>query len=117
VGAMPDAPLNPSDTSPGAVVTDVPDQHRFEIRLDGELAGFAVYHRRGGRIYLVHTEVDPKFEGKGLGSTLAREVLATERVAGEPVVPLCPFMRSYIDRHPDQSDLVDHDMLARIDGD
>src|SRR3954451_285101 len=113
---MPDVPPDRGTTSSDPVVTDVPDQHRFEIRLDGELAGFAVYHRRGGRIYLVHTEIDPRFEGKGLGSALARAVLAAERAAAEPVVPLCPFMRSYIDRHPDQAALVDQEMLARIDG-
>jgi len=106
-----------ADTDSSPSVTDVPDQHRFEVRLDGELAGFAVYHRRGGRIYLVHTEVDPAFEGKGMGSALAKGVLDAERATGEPVVPLCPFMRSYIDRHPDDAVLVDKDMLARIDGD
>jgi uncharacterized protein len=104
------------DTDAQPVVTDVVDQHRFEVRLDGALAGFAVYHRRGGRIYLVHTEIDPAFEGKGLGSVLAKAVLDTERTLGEPVVPLCPFMRGYIDRHPDYADVVDADMLATIDG-
>jgi uncharacterized protein len=112
---MSDAPSAADPSTP--VVTDEPDQHRYEIRLDGDLAGFAVYHRRGGRIYLVHTEIDPRFEGKGLGSALAKGVLQAERAVGEPVVPLCPFMRSYIDRHPDQADLVDQEMLARIDGD
>jgi|SRR5215216_2214779 predicted GNAT family acetyltransferase len=106
-----------ADTDSSPVVTDVPDQHRFEVRLDGELAGFAVYHRRGGRVYLVHTEVDPAFEGKGIGSALARGVLDAERALAEPVVPLCPFIRGYIDRHPDDADLVDTEMLARIDGD
>jgi predicted GNAT family acetyltransferase len=98
-------------------VIDVPDDHRYEIRVAGELAGFAVYHRRGGRAYFVHTEVDPRFEGRGLGSTLAKGLLDAERALGEPVVPLCPFIRSYIDRHPDYADLVDRAMLATIDGD
>jgi predicted GNAT family acetyltransferase len=103
------------DSSP--VLADVPDQHRYEVRLDGVVAGFVVYHRIGGRIYLVHTEVDPAFEGKGIGSALAKGVLDAERAAGEPVVPLCPFIRGYIDRHPDYADVVDKEMLARIDGD
>src|SRR6187549_3119450 len=76
VGRMPEAPSDPAVTPSVPVVTDVPDNHRYEIRLDGELAGFVVYHRRGGRIYLVHTEIEPAFEGKGLGSALARDVLA-----------------------------------------
>ena len=104
-----------TDSSP--VLSDVPDQHRYEVRVDDVLAGFAVYHRIGGRIYLVHTEVDPAFEGKGIGSALAKGVLDAERAAGEPVVPLCPFMRGYIDRHPDYADVVDKEMLASIDGD
>ena len=98
-------------------VTDAPDQHRYEIRLGDELAGFAVYHRRGGRAYFVHTEIDPAFEGKGLGSALAKGMLDNERQLGEPIVPLCPFVRSFVDRHPEYADLVDTEMLARIDGD
>ena len=90
--------MSDADSSP--IVTDAPDQHRYEVRLDGELAGFAVYHRRGGRAYFVHTEIDPAFEGKGLGSPLARRARCRARTR-EPIVPLCPFIRSYIDRHPD----------------
>ena len=97
-------------------VRDNPSEHRFEIHDDGKLAGFARYVRRPGRIFFVHTEIDPAFEGQGLGSALARGVLDAERTLGEPVVPLCPFMRSYIDRHPGYTDLVDQEMLARIDG-
>jgi len=103
-------------SSAAPVVTDVPDDHRYEIRLDGELAGFAVYHRRGGRAYFVHTEIAPAFEGKGLGSALAKGALEAERALGEPIVPLCPFVRSYIDRHPEYGELVDHAMLDIIDG-
>ena len=96
-------------------VRDDPDESRFEIWLDGELVGFARYVRRGGRVYFVHTEIDPATRGR-LGSALAKGALDAERALGEPVVPLCPFIRTYIDRHPEYVDLVDHDMLARIDG-
>ena len=105
----------PADDAPREVI-DVPDDHRYEIRVGGELAGFAVYHRRGGRAYFVHTEIDAAFEGKGLGSALANGALDAERARGELIVPLCPFIRSYIDRHPDYTPLVDQEMLARIDG-
>lgn len=98
-------------------VKDVPDQHRYEVTLDGDVAGFAIYHRRGGRVYFVHTEIDPAFEGRGLGSALAKAMLDAERTIGEPIVPMCPFVRTYIDRHPEHADLVDQTMLARIDGD
>src|SRR5918994_3762857 len=96
-------------------VVDAADRDRYEIRLAGQLAGFAQYVRRGGRTFLVHTEIDPSFEGKGLGSKLAAGALAAEREAGTKVVPLCPFVRSYIDRHPDEMDNVDQALLARID--
>ena len=96
-------------------VVDVPDRDRYEIHLDDRLAGFALYVRRGGRTFFVHTEIDPKFEGKGLGSKLAAGALAAERAAGTKVVPLCPFVRSYIDRHPEEMDNVDQALLERID--
>jgi predicted GNAT family acetyltransferase len=72
---------------------------------------------RRGRAFFVHTEIDPAFEGKGLGSALAKGMLDNERQLGEPIVPLCPFVRSFVDRHPEYADLVDTEMLARIDGD
>jgi predicted GNAT family acetyltransferase len=96
-------------------VQDARDRDRYEIRLGGELAGFAQYVRRGGRTFFVHTEIDPRFEGKGLGSKLAAGALAAERDAGTKIVPLCPFIRSYIDRHPDEMGNVDHELLDHID--
>jgi len=97
-------------------VADAPERDRYEVTLDGELAGFARYVQRGGRTFFVHTEIDPEFEGHGLGSKLAAGALDAERAAGHTIVPLCPFVRSYIDRHPDFLDLIDQELLARIDG-
>ena len=51
-------------------VVDVPDKRRFEIQVDGELAGFADYSRRGGRLIFRHTEINTAYEGRGLGSIL-----------------------------------------------
>ena len=98
-------------------VRDNPDQSRFELYLGDALTGHAQYVRRGGRIYFVHTEVDEGHEGAGLGSVLARGALDASRVDGEPVVPLCPFIRAYIERHPEYGDLVDAELVAQIDGD
>ena len=87
-------------------------------RVDGEVAGFAVYHRRGGRTYFVHTEIDPAFEGKGLGSTLAKGALDAERAprrAGRAAVPVHPRLHRPPPRvrRPRRHT----SMLARIDGD
>jgi predicted GNAT family acetyltransferase len=97
-------------------VHDQPDLHRFEIHVDGELAGFARYVRKGDRIYFVHTEIDPQFEGKGLGSVLASSALDAVRATGEPVVPLCPFIAAFIEHHPEYDDLVDKELLAAMEG-
>ena len=97
-------------------VRDNEESSRYEVWVDGEQAGFAQYVRRGGRTIFVHTEIDPAHEGAGLGSALARGALDAERLRGGPIVPLCPFVRTYIDRHPEYADLVDADLLAKIDG-
>ena len=85
---------------------DVPERGRYEITLDGEVAGVAYYSVGEGEITLKHTEVDDSFEGRGLGSHLARTVLDEARARGLKVVPLCPFMASYIRRHAEYQDLV-----------
>jgi predicted GNAT family acetyltransferase len=92
--------------SPEAEVKDNPELHRYEIRLDGEVAGFATYRLRDGVVVFRHTEIDPAYEGHGLGSRLARAALDDARTSGRSVVPMCPFIKSYIDRHPEYLDLV-----------
>ena len=88
-------------------ITHNADQKRYEIRLDGELAGFAAYEPAGsGSIALTHTEIDPAFEGKGLGGALARGLLDDLRVEGRTVIPVCPFIKGWIGRHPDYRDVV-----------
>jgi predicted GNAT family acetyltransferase len=87
-------------------VTDNADQERYEITVDGELAGFLQYRRRPGLIALVHTEIDPRFEGRGLGGQLARAVLDEARAQDLLVLPFCPFVNGYIERHPEYAVLV-----------
>ena len=87
-------------------VTDNAARHRYEARLDGELAGFAQYRDAPGRRIFMHTEVDDAFEGKGVGGALASWALDDVRRAGLAVVPRCPFIADYIERHPEYGDLV-----------
>lgn len=95
-------------------VRNDPDNHRYVLELDGEPAGMAVYHVRGGRQYFVHTEVNPGHEGEGLGSVLAQRALDDVRSRGERIVPLCPFITSWLTRHPDYQNLIDQEALDRI---
>jgi predicted GNAT family acetyltransferase len=87
----------------------------FEIIVDGKVAGFIQYVARPGKIILVHTEIDDAFEGRGLGSQLAAATLDDIRAQGLRVVPLCPFVASYIERHPEYDDLVDHVALDALE--
>ena len=88
-------------------VVQNPDRHRYEAFLDDELAGFAVYRLREGIIEFVHTEVDDAFEGHGVGSALARGALDDVRRDGtRQVVATCPFIKEWISRHEDYSDLL-----------
>ena len=83
-------------------VTDNREQSRFEIHVDDQLAGFADYRLRDDRITFTHTEIDDAYEGQGLGSQLATEVLGAARAAGLAVLPACPFIAEHIQRHPDR---------------
>jgi predicted GNAT family acetyltransferase len=86
-------------------VVDVPGDHRYQARVDGAVAGFAAYENHGQRLVFTHTEVDPAFEGHGVGSALARWALDDVRRRGLVAVPLCPFFAAYIRRHPEYADL------------
>jgi uncharacterized protein len=87
-------------------VSDHPDEQRWEARVDGELAGAAYYEREDDIVAFVHTEVEPAYEGHGVGSALARTALDAARAQGLRVVPRCPFIKGWIDKHPDYQDLV-----------
>jgi predicted GNAT family acetyltransferase len=96
-------------------VVDAPEAGRYEARVDGELAGFAEYRRRPDAVVITHTEVVPAYEGKGVGSVLARGALDDIRAHGGQVVPACPFTAAYIRRHPEYLDLVAPRARAEFD--
>ncbi|QIK73393.1 N-acetyltransferase [Propioniciclava coleopterorum] len=80
--------------------------HRYEVTDEGNLAGFAEYLRTDGLVTFTHTEIDPAFEGRGLGSQLIRAALDDVRAEGGlEVLPLCPFVKGWMARHPDYRDL------------
>lgn len=92
----------------GAVVetTDRPERRRYELTVDGDLAGWVTYALHDRRITFIHTEVGSAYAGQGLGQRLARDVLDDARARGLRVRPLCPYIARYIRSHPEYQDLV-----------
>ena len=87
-------------------VQDSPDQHRFQVLVDGEPRGFAAYRLRDSAVVITHSEVDPQLRGQGVGQELARRTLDLVRERGVRVVPQCPFFARYVAEHPEYADLV-----------
>ncbi|GGH42001.1 GNAT family N-acetyltransferase [Microbacterium album] len=82
-------------------VTRNDEAARYELRMSDEtrtdtLAGFAAFEQGSGRVRFTSTEIDPAFRGQGLGETLASEALADVARRGDTIVPLCPFIASYL---------------------
>ncbi|MDG4788340.1 GNAT family N-acetyltransferase [Micromonospora sp. WMMD1102] len=88
------------------IVEENPARRRFEILVDDALAGFIDYQVVAGTMVLAHTEVDKQFEGKGVGSALARGTLDQLRDRGEQVRVTCPFLLAFLDRHPEYASVV-----------
>ncbi len=86
-------------------VRDNPQRHRFELDAEG-LVAFSNYKRDGKTLTIMHTEVPPALNGKGIGSALARGLLDLARAQGLKVVPLCPFVAAYIAKHAEYADLL-----------
>ncbi len=80
-------------------------QHRYELAVDGHIAA-TYYELANGVITFVHTEVPPELGGKGIGSKLVKSALDQVRSAGLKVIAQCPFVKGWIDKHPDYADLL-----------
>lgn len=86
-------------------VRDNTARSRFELDADGHLA-FSNYKRDDGVLTVLHTEVPKELNGRGIGSALARGLLDTARAQGLKIRPICPFVKGYIDKHPEYRDLL-----------
>ncbi len=101
----------PMETS----VVDNPEAGRFELRIDGEVAGFLDYERNGDVVSLLDLTTDLRRAGQGLGLDLVRRALDAVSAEDLSVLPVCPFVRDYIARHPAYLNLVPADERNRFE--
>jgi len=86
-------------------VRDAASRQRYEALRDGEVLGFAAYQRTDELIVFTHTEVDPALEGQGIGGVLVKAALDNVRELGLRVLPICPFVQAWMQRHSEYADL------------
>lgn len=92
--------------SDDVTITKNAPANRFELRVGEQLVGLIDYRLTdAGAVNMFHTETDPAFGGRGLASQLVAFALADARAEGYQVVPTCPFIDTYLDRHPELADL------------
>jgi len=80
--------------------------HRFEVQLGNGTYAQLAYMRKNGSFVLTHTEVPPPWEGRGIAAELTRVALEYARQHGLSVVPSCPYVQYYLDRHAEYQSLV-----------
>ncbi|UPK75642.1 N-acetyltransferase [Nocardioidaceae bacterium SCSIO 66511] len=95
-----------SDAQSQSSVADATERSRFEITVDGSVAGFAEYRLDGDVITFTHTEVADEYAGQGLAGALVRAALDDVRTRGLSVRAQCPYVAAYIKRHPEYADLL-----------
>lgn len=100
------------ESEPELTIADNPARHRYEASLDGEPAAYSEYELEPGRIVFTHTVVRPRFEGKGVGSRLAKFAVDDARARGLRITPVCPFVRAYLRKHPEYDSDVDYPTSA-----
>lgn len=94
-------------------VTDNQAERRYEAHI-GDAVAVLEYARDGKRIALIHTGVPNELEGHGIAGKLTKYALDDARSHGLEVIPVCPFVVSYLRRHPDEMDIVAADARDRV---
>ncbi|MFD8913603.1 MULTISPECIES: GNAT family N-acetyltransferase [unclassified Streptomyces] len=105
-------------TQPTPTVERNDARHRYEILVDGERAGLTAYLDREDQRVFYHTEVDDAYAGQGLASRLVQEALTDVRAAGKRIVPVCPYVAKFLERHEEFADITDEvtpDVLEWLD--
>ncbi|MFQ6329734.1 GNAT family N-acetyltransferase [Nocardia sp. CWNU-33] len=91
---------NMTESAPESKVVRNDEKDRYEVFYGGELAGFSEYEERDDETVFIHTEIDGAFSGKGLGSILAGQAIEDVIARGRVIRPLCPFIKAYLEKHP-----------------
>ncbi|MEU6243817.1 GNAT family N-acetyltransferase [Streptomyces sp. NPDC047024] len=105
-------------TQPTPTVERNDARHRYEILVDGKRAGLTAYLDREDQRVFYHTEVDDAYAGQGLASRLVQEALTDVRAAGKRIVPVCPYVAKFLERHGEFADITDEvtpDVLEWLD--
>lgn len=96
-------------------MANAPDRERYEISIEGEVVGFTAYRTQPGVIAFVHTEVDEHYQGRGLADRLIRFALEDARARDLAVLPFCPFVKAFIERHREFEVLVPEQRREQFD--
>ncbi|WP_262413868.1 GNAT family N-acetyltransferase [Actinacidiphila acidipaludis] len=94
-------------SSTGPVVELAEHRHRYEIAVGGRLAGFTEFRDRDAQRVFFHTEIDEAFAGQGLASVLVRQALDDVRTSGKRIVPVCPYVAKFLQKHDEFADITD----------
>jgi uncharacterized protein len=88
------------------VIENNTDTQQYEAKLDGKVVAFSEYRPIGASLMFTHTEVNEDLEGKGVGSQLIRFALEDTKAKGMTAIPMCPFVKIFIQRHKEYIDVV-----------
>ncbi len=96
-----------TSTSTEPTVSRETDPDRFEVSVDGQVAGFTQFVDVGGQRIFFHTEIGEEFGGRGLAAVVVEQALTATRGDGLRIVPVCPYVKKYVQKHHDFDDIVD----------
>ncbi|PKV83064.1 GNAT family N-acetyltransferase [Streptomyces sp. TLI_146] len=96
-----------SEQSPTPVVRRVDTRHRYEILVAEARAGLTAYRDRDDRRVFFHTEIDDAYAGQGLAAILVEQALTDVRASGMRIVPVCPYVAKFLQKHTEFADITD----------
>jgi uncharacterized protein len=91
----------------GAPVTVQKESDKFTVAVEEKTVGLTAYEDHDNQRVFPHTEVDDAYEGRGLASIVIGEALAQTKAEGLRIVPMCPTVAEYVEKHPEYADVVD----------